>query len=70
MWRLADRIGAVIVTKDEDFARLRTGNEGGPQVVWIRLPNTRRVELLRWFEAALPEIKAALERGERLIEVV
>ena len=47
IWRLAIQIGAVIVTKDEDCVRLRGGAETGPQVVWIRLPNTRRVELLR-----------------------
>ncbi len=42
---------------------------GGPAIVWIRLPNTRRRELLRWFEIALPEIEAMLERAETLIEV-
>ena len=45
-------------------------NEGGPPVVWIRLPNTRRRDLLVWFERALPQISQALERGETLIEVV
>jgi hypothetical protein len=39
-------------------------------VVWIRRHNTRRVELLKLFEVALPEILAALARGEALIEVV
>lgn len=42
----------------------------GPPVVWIRLRNTRRWVLLAWFEAALPRILSALERGETLIEVV
>jgi predicted nuclease of predicted toxin-antitoxin system len=37
-------------------------------VVWIRLRNTRKAELLRWFEAALPRILEALARGETLIE--
>ena len=41
----------------------------GPTVIWIRLPNTRRRALLAWFETALPDILAALERGEPLIEV-
>jgi hypothetical protein len=39
-------------------------------VVWIRLPNTRRRELIAWFEKMLPEILAALNRGETLIELV
>jgi predicted nuclease of predicted toxin-antitoxin system len=55
---------------DEDFAQRKALNEGGPPVVWIRLPNTRRRDLLVWFERALPQILQALERGETLIEVV
>jgi len=43
--------------------------ETGPAVVWIRLPNTRRRDLLAWFESILPDILAALERGDTLIEV-
>ncbi len=42
---------------------------GGPVVVWVRLPNTRRRDLLTWFETVLPEILAALARGEVLVEV-
>jgi predicted nuclease of predicted toxin-antitoxin system len=70
IWSCAAAIGATIVTKDEDFAQRKTLNEGGPPVVWIRLPNTRRRDLLVWFERALPQISQALERGETLIEVV
>jgi hypothetical protein len=36
---------------------------------WIRLRNTRRIALLARFEAALPNILAALERGEPLVEL-
>ena len=42
----------------------------GPAVIWLRLPNTRRQDLLAWFEALLPNIVTALARGETLIEVV
>ena len=41
----------------------------GPTVVWVRLPNMRRRELLAWFDGVLPDILAAPARGERLIEV-
>jgi predicted nuclease of predicted toxin-antitoxin system len=70
IWDHATTLGAVIVTKDEDFAQRKTLTEGGPAVVWIRLPNTRRSDLLSWFERALPQIVQALQRGETLIEVV
>jgi hypothetical protein len=34
------------------------------------LPNTRRRDLLVWFETALSDIRSALERAETLIEAV
>ena len=64
----AASVGAVIVTKDEDFA-VRRLLAGGPAVVWLRLGNTRRTALLNRVEGDLPEIVAALERGETLVEV-
>jgi len=70
IWDLALREHAAIVTKDEDFAQRHALTGTGPAVVWIRLRNTRRAELLAWFEAALPPILSALARGETLIEIV
>jgi predicted nuclease of predicted toxin-antitoxin system len=70
IWSCADAIGAAIVTKDEDFAQRKALNEGGPAIVWIRLPNTRRRDLLIWFESVLPQVLQALSRGETLIEIV
>ncbi len=49
--------------------RAAEGSDAGPAVIWIRLPNTRRRDLLVWFVTVLPDILAALERGETLIEV-
>ena len=69
IWDYALQAGAVIVTKDEDFAQRKVLTGKGPIVVWIRLPNTRRQDLLVWFEKMLPDILSALERGETLIEV-
>ncbi|HEX5327565.1 MAG TPA: DUF5615 family PIN-like protein [Acetobacteraceae bacterium] len=67
---LALRERAAIVTKDEDFAQRHTLTGSGPAVIWIRLHNTRRSELLAWFEGALPHALSALARGDKLIEVV
>lgn len=64
----AARAGAVIVTKDEDFA-VRQLLSGGPSLVWLRLGNTRRAALLNRFEADLPAIVAAFDRGETLVEI-
>jgi len=40
------RASAAIITKDEDFAQRNVLTQKGPVVIWIRLPNTRRRELL------------------------
>jgi hypothetical protein len=39
-------------------------------VVWIRVGNTRRAELLRRMSADFDAIVTALARGETLIEIV
>jgi len=64
----ADRVGAAIMTKDEDFAVHRLLGSG-PPVVWLRIGNTRRTILLQRIEVDLPAVLAALERGETLIEI-
>ena len=70
IWDFALHTSAAIITKDDDFAQCRILTGRGPAVIWIRLPNTRRRELLSWFKTILPDILAALQRGETLIEVI
>jgi predicted nuclease of predicted toxin-antitoxin system len=68
IWNKAQILNAVIITKDEDFLQLsRTAPR--PAIVWITMGNTRRLELLARMEDALPEIIAALEAGERVVEL-
>lgn len=70
IWRRAAHKRAVIITKDEDFAIWRAHRTAThPAVVWIRVGNTRRGELLRWFEPMLPLIVQRLEGGETLVEL-
>jgi predicted nuclease of predicted toxin-antitoxin system len=70
IWDLALRESLVIITKDEDFSQRRILTSGGPTIVWIRWPNTRRRDLLARFETVLPDVLSALQRGETLIEVI
>jgi predicted nuclease of predicted toxin-antitoxin system len=70
IWSHALAIGAAIVSKDEDFAQRKALEDKGPAIVWIRVRNTRKRELLVWFDSALPRIVEALERGETLIELI
>ena len=69
VWDHATSSDAVLVTKDEDFASRLLVEGSGPVIVWVRLGNTRTRDLLGWFEARLDQVEAALERGERLIEL-
>jgi predicted nuclease of predicted toxin-antitoxin system len=64
----ATATGAVIMTKDEDFAVWRLLHDG-PAVVWFRLGDTRRAALLARVELEVPAIVHALERGDTLIEI-
>ncbi len=70
IWDYAATNNMVIITRDKDFAQRRAVSKTGPVIVWIRLPNTRRADLGRWFTAILPNILLALENNEIVIEVV
>ena len=69
IWAEAQRLGAVVVSKDEDFVHLRTLNPDGPAIVWVRIGNTSKRGLLGCFERFLPEIERALLAGEMLVEL-
>ena len=69
IWDYAFQIGAVIISKDEDFARRKIMSDAGPAIIWLRLPNTRKKALLAWFSGVFPDVVAALDRGESLVEV-
>ncbi len=70
IWRHAGAISAAVVTKDENFVTLLSMRLNGAAVVRIRVGNTSRQALLGWFAKVLPDIEAALNAGETLIEVV
>jgi len=69
IWSEAVAGGFVIISKDEDFARRRSLTSEGPTVVWIRLGNTRRAALLAHLDRIWPQLLAALQRGEPVVEV-
>lgn len=70
IWEYAQLVGAVIITKHEDFANRRVLTLAGPQILWIRRGNTTRRQLLVWLEPLLPMVLDALARGDSLVEVV
>jgi len=69
IWNKAKQLRAVVVTKDEDFVTMRHRAGNGPSVIWIRVGNTSNRALTSMLGAALPEIVAAIEKGEAIIEI-
>lgn len=69
VWAYAVRVGAVLISKDQDFARLAKARPEGVPVVWIRLGNTTNHALWVALKPAIPEIVGAVAAGEKLVEV-
>jgi predicted nuclease of predicted toxin-antitoxin system len=69
IWNLARQTGAVVVSKDEDFANRHRSGEP-PDLIWIRWGNTSRSETIRKLEKSWPEIVSALQAGEGMIELI
>lgn len=70
IWAHALESGAVVMTKDEDFAARSTQASMAPVIVWLRLGNATNPVLRTWIEARLPGIMQLLDAEKRLIEVV
>ncbi|HEX3756216.1 MAG TPA: DUF5615 family PIN-like protein [Rhizomicrobium sp.] len=69
IWKRAMKERAVIITKDGDFAELHRAELPRPAVIWLRIGNTATDRLVPWLLSLMPQIAAALEAGEALIEV-
>ena len=69
IWDYALADGAVIITKDEDFAIRASVSKSAPAIVWVRIGNCPNAKLLAWFEQELPAVIAAFEAGNRLVEI-
>lgn len=70
IWKYAASTGASLITKDEDFAALAAREPNGPQVVWLRVGNISNDALWRAINPQLDDIVAALNAGERVVEIV
>lgn len=63
----AEADGAILITKDDDFLRLRLPDRFA--ILWLRCGNTTNVALAAWLEPRWAQVEALLQAGERLIEV-
>ena len=69
IWERALKDHATIITKDGDFAGLQKSGAGQVAVIWLRIGNTAKEPLVRWLMPLMPEIAAALEAGDMLVEI-
>jgi predicted nuclease of predicted toxin-antitoxin system len=70
IWAHALKTGAIIVTKNEDFAARSIRTESAPMIVWLRVGNTTNPVLRLWLEARLVGIVQLAGQQHRLIEVI
>ncbi len=70
IWAYALQSGAIIVTKDEDFAARSAQAATAPTIVWLRVGNTTNRVLRLWFESRLAGIVQLAGQNHRLIEVI
>ena len=62
-------IGAIVVTKDEDYVDLATRIADTPVVLWLRLGNATNRALIFWLSPRWPQVLSHLNNGSRLVEV-
>ena len=65
----AQHAGAVILTKDRDFADAAQRDAAQPPVLWVRAGSTSTPAMKRILSARLPAALGALSRGARIVEL-
>lgn len=63
----AEQTGAILISKDEDFGRLRLPDRFA--FVWLRCGNATNRALAEWLEPRWKQVESLLDKGERLIEL-
>jgi len=63
----AEGMGAVLVSKDEDFLVARLPDRFA--LLWLRCGNATNRRLAEWLEVRWEQAEALLARGERLVEL-
>lgn len=68
--REAERLNAVLFTKDADFVERSARYALKCPVVWIRLGNLSTRDLWQSLKTALPRVVEELNQGARVIQVI
>ena len=68
--KVAERLNAILMTKDADFVHMSAGQTLSCQIVWVRLGNMSTQALWTLLHPVLPQILLELRRGERVVQLV
>jgi predicted nuclease of predicted toxin-antitoxin system len=69
LWTRAAAEGWVVVSKDEDFVSLASRPGDAGRLIWVRLGNCRNAALIEAFDRVHGDLVAAIESGQRIVEV-
>jgi predicted nuclease of predicted toxin-antitoxin system len=69
IWNRCRATGAVLVSKDEDFAIWVRAKREGPSVVWLRTGNGTTQALIACLGPIIHTVEDRLAAGDRLIEI-
>jgi len=61
--------GAIVMTKDVDFAVIQAQRGAPPQIIWLTCGNTSNTMLREVLLAHLSKVLGLLEQGEALVEI-
>lgn len=70
LWSRAIAEDSILVSKDEDFLYLANQSGTAGKFLWVRLGDCRNVPLIEAFTKSLAAIEAALESGQRVVELI
>ena len=68
LWAYASEQGFIVISKDGDFAALYSRTQTA-KLLWVRIQNCRRVELLSVFRRQWPKIIEHFGAGEGFVEL-
>jgi predicted nuclease of predicted toxin-antitoxin system len=69
IYAAAREAGAIVLTKDADFAVMLERHGPPPCVIWVTLGNTSNARMREVLRKALPEALSLLRSGEALVEI-
>ncbi|HYE73284.1 MAG TPA: DUF5615 family PIN-like protein [Blastocatellia bacterium] len=65
----ARQAGAIVLTKDRDFADLVNQYGPPPQIIWLTCGNTSNANLKLLLSSALEQAMNMIQNGEHLVEI-